>query len=451
MLADRFLSDPWAQKLYLQYARDLPIIDYHNHLNPADIAADRHYDNITQLWIRSDPYKHRAMRILGVPERYITGNASDFDVFRTWLDCLPSLAGNPLYTWSVMELEQIFGLGPADRNSTPQHLWDRINALLPNLSAQTLLQKFRVEYCAPCASALDELSCFRPDKGLCPSLRADDLLRPSPMLLAQLSRLTGIRILSLSDYAQAIAARAAAFADKGCRFADQALDCGFVYSPDDGQNGQRFLRLLEGKPLPAQESLALQSHILRLLSGLYARHGMTMQLHLGAQRETSSRLRSIAGPFGGYAAMGEPLRISNLVRLLDDLEQQQDGLPRTILFNLNPADNAAIATLSGSYSKDGVTALVSQGPAWWWCDHHQGIRDMLEYFTSYSVLSTFPGMTTDSRSLLSLVRHDYFRRLLCQWMAEKIHLGVLPPDEAVLALIIQRICHDNASAILKAK
>ena len=185
------------------------------------------------------------------------------------------------------------------------------------------------------------------------------------------------------------------------------------------------------------------------MSGLYAQYQLTMQLHIGARRSTSTRLRRIAGSAGGYAAMGNSVDLSSLVAMLDDIEQQPYGLPKTLLFTLNPADNAMLSTLSGSFSKDGMEALVSQGPAWWWCDHYQGIRDMLDHMAAFGVLSTFVGMTTDSRSLLSFVRHDYFRRVLCSWISERRTKGLLPDDEAILSSLIRGICYENAAKLTK--
>ena len=206
----------------------------------------------------------------------------------------------------------------------------------------------------------------------------------------------------------------------------------------------RFATILEGRELTAIEERQLASSILRSVAGLYAKHGLTMQLHIGAKRKTSSRLREVAGPAGGYAAIGNCVNVESLTKLLDDIEKQENGLPKTILFTLNPADNAVMSVLSGSYSKDGVEAVISQGPAWWWCDHYQGMNNMLDHMSVYGVLSTFVGMTTDSRSILSFVRHDYFRRVFCSWIERKVQEGVLPKHEQLLKDLIQNVCYLNA-------
>lgn len=445
MSGSRMLKSPLGQRLYKKYAKDLPIIDYHNHLSVADIVSDRVFENITQLWIAVDPYKHRAMRILGVPEYYITGGAGDFEKFEKWYGCLPRLAGNPLYDWSCMELETLFGITLAPFDRDPMEVYQEVNEKLKSLSAKSILAKFNIEYSAPCAVLTDDLRSFEGMDGICPSLRGDTVMAPEPEHIGALSKLTGILVTNLATYEQAIQKRLLDFLSAGCKFTDHALDDGFVYIPDDGANEARFTRVLRGEALARMDSMALQSYILKRLGVLYAQNGLVMQLHIGAKRHTSTRLRTIAGPAGGYAAIGSCVDVGSLTNLLDDIEKS-GGLPKTILFTLNPADNAVMSILSGSYSADGVEAIVSQGPAWWWCDHAQGMRDMLDHLSVYGVLSTFIGMTTDSRSLLSFVRHDYFRQILCQWIAEKVEQGYLPEDEAILGDLITRICYKNAKS-----
>ncbi len=447
MNKDFLLTDDLSKRLYHNVASSLPIIDYHNHLSVADIKENRRFENIARLWVISDPYKHRAMRILGVEEKYITGNASDCEKFKAWYTSLSRLIGNPLFDWSVMELETVFDyhllpLGDADK------VWNELNDRLSKMSACDILGKFNIEYSAPCASLCDDLSMFDKSAGLSPSLRGDDLLLPSTELLGKLSTLTGNPISSLSEYMNAVRLRLEAFASAGCKFSDHALDDGFTYIEDDGENGSRFSCLINGKEMTDADKLSLSSHILTLLGEAYAERELALQLHIGARRYTSTRLRKEAGPAGGYAAIGGCVDLKSLTLLLDAIEKRPSGLPKIILFTLNPADNAVMATLSGSYSKDGVEAVVTQGPAWWWCDHYQGICDMLDNFTVHSVLSSFVGMTTDSRSLLSFVRHDYFRRVVCKWMSDMVAKDRLPNDFALLAETLLRICYKNAKEIL---
>ncbi len=445
MQTDFLLTSALSKKLYNECVKALPIIDYHNHLVVADIAGNRKFENIARLWVISDPYKHRSMRILGVPEKFITGAATDYEKFEVWYNSLPRLIGNPLFDWSVMEMKTVFDyeLLPFTNAKT---VWDELNAKLSEMSARDILAKFNIEYSAPCASLVDDLSAFDKNGGLSPSLRGDDLLSPTDELKSKLEALTGIKIEGISDYLHAVDARLSEFENIGCIFADHALDNGFEYIDDDGKNSERFI-----SKCSADDDLALRSFILKELMSLYAKHGFTVQLHIGAQRYTSARLRSLAGPAGGYAAIGNTVDVKSVIALLDAVEKESFGLPGILLFTLNPADNAVFATLSGSYSKDGREALVSQGPAWWWCDHYQGIKDMLDNFTVHSVLSTFVGMTTDSRSLLSFVRHDYFRRVVCEWVSEMVSKNRLPDDFSLLADTVSRICYKNAKRIMGGK
>lgn len=450
MNTDFLLTTPLAKKLYSEVARNLPIIDYHNHLPVKDISDNIRYENIAKLWVTSDPYKHRAMRILGIPEKYITGDASDFEKFEMWYTSLPRLIGNPLFDWSIMEMKTVFDfdlLPFADA----KEVWDELNSRLSMMSARDILNKFNIEYSAPCASICDDLSVFDASAGFCPSLRGDDLLKPTYDLVRTLELICKKKISSVFDYLEAVDIRLSNFSAVGTYFTDHALDNGFDFLPDDGENQKRFDAILNGETLCTEDGKALSSYILASLLSLYSKHGFTVQLHIGAQRSTSTRLRRLAGAAGGYAAAGNCADVAALTSLLDEAEKSEYGLPRILLFTLNPSDNAVMATLCGSYSKDGEEAFISQGPAWWWCDHYHGICDMLDNFMCHSILSTFVGMTTDSRSLLSFVRHDYFRRVLCEWISDKVSKNRLPDDFNLLADTVLRICYKNAKRITGGK
>jgi len=460
MKKDFLLTSECARELYHNCAAKLPIVDYHNHLSVADIASDRRFENISQLWIQVDPYKHRAMRILGVSEKYITGDASDYEKFKAWYGCLPRLAGNALFDWSMMEFDKVFDIELHPFTKSAEQVWTEANDKLKDLTATKILEKFDIAYCAPCASLVEDLSLFNKGKGICPSLRGDDIVGVNRSFVKKLEQCIGIEIDSLEVFEKAIQKRLEAFVEAGCKYSDHALDDGFDYVQDDasgsgnvrdtGKNEERFQAVLRGESLSEKDSVCLSSHILKTLAGLYARNGFTMQLHIGAKRSTNTRLREIAGPAGGYAAIGRCVNVKALSDMLDDIEKGEYGLPKTLLFALNPADNAVMSILSGSYSKDGVEAIVSQGPAWWWCDHYQGMWEMLDKLSVYGVMSTFVGMTTDSRSLLSFVRHDYFRRVLCQWIGEKVGKGVLPDDYEILADIVTNMCYRNAAKTIEA-
>lgn len=437
------LTTPTAYRLYHEAAQQLPLIDYHNHLSVDDLIQDKQFEDLAQLWLLGDPYKHRAMRICGVDERLITGPAGHKEKFQAWCETYPKLLGGPLYDWSRMELETIFGIHAEINGSNADRLWEEANSKLSSkaYSARGIFRRFHVEYAAPCTAITDELSGFSEVEALAPSLRGDNLVCPERATIDRVEFLTGIKVHDFSSFRAAVSIRLDAMEKAGCCVSDHALDHGFQYMAPDGNCEQRFAGLLAGTPLSVQEKTALASDILRMLGEEYAKRRWTLQLHIGALRFTNTRLRRVAGPAGGFAAVSNSTDISSLCRFLDDLDQSIYGIPHTILYTLNPADNAAISVLSGSFP--GVT----QGPAWWWCDHLQGIREMLDIFSHFSVLSTFTGMTTDSRSLLSLLRHDYFRRMLCGWIGEKAKRGELPDSFDELSELVKALCYGNAKKL----
>lgn len=387
---DFLLKNAAARRLYHEHAEHLPIIDYHNHLEPLALAENRTFANLTQLWVASDPYKHRAMRIAGVPERLISGDATDREKFDAWAATVPLTIGNPLFHWTAMELQRYIGVAEILSPETAGCIWEQGNEKLRTkaFTARQLISRANVEV-------------------LCTSDRlADDLA--AHVKLAKSDFKTRV-LPSPRDAEAPDAARLDAFARLGCRLADHAVN-------------------------------DFASDVLRSCASEYARRGWVLQLHFGAQRETSTRLRQLAGSAGGYASIGKACDITALCRFLDGLECE-GCLPRTILYPLNPADYAAIATLTGSFAADGVRGKIQFGPAWWYNDHAFGIRRQLDVLASYGLLATFIGMTTDSRSLLSMVRHEYFRRVLCDWLGEKVETGELPTD---LGALIRAVCYDNA-------
>ena len=341
-------------------AKGLPIVDWHNHLDMRMLAEDRPLGSLYEVWVKADPYKHRAMRICGEPERLITGDAPEAEKWAAWRRTLPKLVGNPLFAWARMEME-FLGIDGAE------------NVSLAEWSPSRLLKAFNVEYCDPG---------YRMDA----EAAAD---------FAEMERVH----------------------ERGGRVLDISAD-------DVGKLETCF------GPLAAVASFAVG-------------HGWTMLLHMGALRETSARLRAAAGPAGGFAGMRGPLDPAAVARFLDRLESA-GALPRTILLTLNPEAHAQLAVLAGSFVEEGVPGKVQLGPAWWWCDHAEGIRDVLEKQAAYGVLSTFVGMTTDSRSLLSFVRHDYFRRLFCRWVADKVAAGDFPDDPDILSPLVENVCCRNA-------
>lgn len=416
-----------AERLYNEAARDLPIVDFHNHLSVADIAADRKYENVYELWLATDPYKHRLMRISGVEEYYITGDAAPREKFEQFCRVFPYLAGNPVYDWSRMELARVLGIDAVPSEQTAARIWDETSERLrsPEFSTRGILKRFNIEYQSPVATLTDDLSPF-DGVTVAPSLRADDLLSPTEVLKHRLAELSGIKITDIDSYMRAVAVMLDKFNAVGCRFADHSLDAGFFRDDEGGDEREMLTRL----------------------GCEYNRRGWTLLLHVGAKRKTSPRLARLAGPAGGYAAVGEGFELSSLVDTLGDMERRS-GLPDTVLFPLNASDHAAVAVMQGAFSEDGVRSKVQLGPAWWWCDHEMGIRSVLDSVASYGAVAHFIGMTTDSRSILSFARHDYFRRILCSWLAERNATGEWEMPYEVEKKIIEKICYANAKEKIK--
>ena len=364
------------------WVKDLPVIDWHNHLDIRTLAEDKPFGSLYEVWVKADPYKHRAMRICGEPERLITGEAPEDEKMAAWERTLPKLVGNPLFAWSQMELDFL--------KAHP----------LETLTPLKLLRAFNVAYASPCVTA-GEIGGWRGTRETCgtkivPSLR-----------------------VNVGDVVDESTLRR--FHEAGCRVVDISVD-------DEDRLERDF------------SSLAV-------IAGFAATHRWTMLLHLGALRATSDRLRAVAGPAGGFAGMRAPVDPEQVARFLNGLEREEN-LPRTVLLSLNPEAHAQLAILAGSFVEDGVPGKVQLGPAWWWCDHREGIFDVFEKTAAYGVLSTFIGMTTDSRSLLSFVRHDYFRRLFSRWLAEKVAAGDFPADEALLRPLAENVCFHNAARIV---
>ena len=410
-----------AKALYEDYAKNLPIIDFHNHISVNDIARDRQFEDLTELWLTPDPYKHRLMRICGVPEHYITGSATSYEKFEKFCEVFPMLAGNPVYDWSRMELSHLFGIDELPSKANAKRIYDQANEMLgdKSFSNNAILERFHVEYQSPVASLLDDLSPF-DGKRVAPSLRGDNLLEPTKSFIAELQSASGVEICDDDSYVTAVGVLLDHFSASGCRFADHSLDDGFFRA-----NGHEQ-----------------RTEILTRLGTEYDRRGWTLLLHLGAKRQTSARLARLAGPAGGYAAVGRSFCVDAVCDLLGAMEAR-GGLPDTVLFPLNMSDQAALSVMQGSFSEDGVVSKVQLGPAWWWCDHALGICNALSCISSFGVLSQFIGMTTDSRSILSFIRHDYFRRLLCSWIDEqntRAEWGLLPDMQGE---IVRKICYQN--------
>ncbi|BFP42660.1 glucuronate isomerase [Flavobacteriaceae bacterium GF1] len=450
---DFLLTDKLSKSLYHDFAKTLPIIDFHNHLNPSMIANDNQPENLFTLWVMVDQYKHRAMRMNGVAENGITGNASDYGKYFNWAKTLPRTLGNPLYQWSYLELQRVFDIQLELDESSAREIWeecqDQINS--GKLSTVMLLKKFNVEALCTSDDLLDDVSIHKKasEKGVkvLPSLRTDSILDQSDTFHSWCTVLEGLlqtKIKDLDSFEAALGKRFDVFSDAGCKLVDQALDAGFEFNwVDKSKADTIFKQFLSGERLNDLESVSLQSYLLVWIGRACAQRGLILQLHIGAQRKTSSRLRQLLGNTGGFAAIGAPSNVATLVAILDTMDKNGQ-LPKTILYNLNPADNVAFASLTGSFSEDGIVAKIQFGPAWWYNDHYEGIINQLKALASYGLLHNSIGMTTDSRSFLSMSRHEYFRRVFCQFISGWVKKGLLPNDTTILKELVQDVCYRNA-------
>ncbi len=451
------LSNEIAKELFHTVAKDLPVVDYHNHISTLDLSENRKFENITQLWLSSDPYKHRLMRICGVAEENITGTASDRQKFGYWAQTLPKALGNPLFHWSGLELRRVFDIHEMLCPENAERIWQQCNEKLQDDAYRILplVRCWNVERMCTSDDLLADLSPHQQvseayqDLDVRPSLRADALLafdKPNfHPWLHTLTQQTGITIHSLEDYQEAILHKLDHFSEARCLLADHALDPVFYFElPSEQVAAVYFMQVLDQQTLTKKESFRLQSFLLHFLAKAYAEKEWILQLHIGAQRQTSSRLKKLAGGAGGYACIGNTCDIDSLCRFLDSVEQS-GKLPRIILYTLNPADYEPLASLTGSFAEDGVPGKIQLGPAWWYNDHYQGIKRHLKILANYGVLSLFIGMTTDSRSPLSFSRHEYFRRILCNTVGHWVEKGHLPADQELLRPLIRDISYQNAA------
>lgn len=443
-----------AQQLYHEVAADLPIIDYHSHLQQGEIAAKKQFRNITELWLSGDHYKWRLMRSAGVPEDCITGTQSDEAKFLAFCAVLPLAAGNPIYHWCNLELQRIFGIDLTINAANASRIWEQANARLAHMNSWTLLEQAKVEVACTTDDPVDDLAqhgeiarsglstrvlpAFRPDAAM-------RINRPGfTGYLVTLGSVTGMKIARYGDLVAALAQRVAYFHARGARISDHAIDLPISADAVSVDACEALLaKRLTGALLTEAEQAAFQRGLLQDLGAIYARHQWAMCLHIGAQRNNSQRGMRMLGPDTGYDAISDAGHSRGVAGLLDALDA--DGLlPKTMLFCLNPAMNEMLAALIGCFQDGSVAGKVQMGPAWWFNDHKDGNLRQLRALANHGVLGTFVGMVTDSRSFASYPRHDYFRRLLCRQLGRWVHDGEYPHDRTALETLVRGICYDNA-------
>lgn len=454
---ENFLLDtPAAKTLYHEYAESVPVLDYHCHINPQEIAEDRKFDNITQVWLGGDHYKWRLMRSDGVEERYITGDAPDWEKFQKWAETLAKAIGNPLYHWSHLELKRYFGYNGVLNGSTAEEVWNLCNAKLqePSMSVRDLIRRSRVTLLCTTDDPADDLKWHKIirddetfDVQVLPAWRPDKAMKPDKPgyadYIRKLSEVSGVSISSFADLTKALKVRMDYFDSMGCRVSDHGLDYA-MYAPAHEAEVERIFRdATEGTPVSSGDADRLRTALLLFLAPEYAKRGWVMQIHYGCRRDNNSLAFAKLGPDTGFDTIHDYGRISTLAEYLDALNTQ-NALPRTILYSLNPADNALIGTLIGCFQDSSARGKIQQGSAWWFNDNKKGMTDQMTTLANLGLLANFPGMLTDSRSFLSYTRHEYFRRILCNLLGGWVESGEYPADFDTLGKIVKGISYNNA-------
>ncbi|SDP96365.1 D-glucuronate isomerase [Mucilaginibacter sp. OK268] len=453
---DFLLNTKTAQRLYHEYAGKLPIIDYHCHLPPDQIAQDISFNNLTHAWLYGDHYKWRAMRANGVNEAYITGNKTDQEKFTKWAETVPYTLRNPLYHWTHLELQRYFGIHELLSPATAQKIYEDCNAQLktPEFSVRNILKGKNVEVVCTTDDPLDNLAfhqqikadgyeikvlpAFRPDK----AMNADDL-NALNAYIDQLEAITNISVSNIDEYLKALKNRHDYFAANGCTLSDHGLEQIYADDYTDKEIADIFLKIRNKQVLLPLEITKFKSAMLFLFAIWDHEKGWVQQYHLGALRNNNTRGLTNSGPDTGWDSIGDFKQGVTLSKFLNKLDLD-NRLTKTILYNLNPADNELFAAMTGNFNDGSVAGKVQFGSAWWFLDQKDGMTKQLNALSNIGLVSRMVGMLTDSRSFLSFPRHEYFRRLVCNLFAEDIENGELPNDIEWTGKIVQDICYNNA-------
>ena len=450
------LNNETAVKLYHDYAKDMPIFDYHCHLNPKEVAENKKYRNITEIWLGGDHYKWRAMRSNGVEEKYITGDASDKEKFMKWAETMTQCIGNPLYHWTHLELKRYFGIDKLLSPETAEEIWEKCNEMLQKdeFTARELIKRSNVKAIGTTDDPVDTLEyhialakdpsfdvkvlpAFRPDKSF-------NIEKPGfAEWMAKLSSVAGKEIKTFEDVKEALKQRLEFFHEVGCRISDHALDPVVFAEGTDAEATAILQKGLKGEELTDLEVRKYKTKVMTFLGQQYARLGWVMQLHIGTIRNNSSRMMRLIGPDTGFDAVGDYVFAEALSKLLNKLDET-DELPKTILYCLNPRDNEVLGTIIGCFQGGGIPGKIQFGSGWWFNDQKDGMIRQMIALANLGLLSRFVGMLTDSRSFLSYTRHEYFRRILCNLIGEWVEGGEAPNDIKLLGAMVQNICFGNA-------
>lgn len=454
--SDFLLENGTSRFLYHQVAAEMPIIDYHNHLSPEAIAVDQNFDNLTQAWLQGDHYKWRALRANGVEEKYITGNASDKEKFLHWAKTVPFTLRNPLYHWTHLELQRYFQIDQLLNEKSAEAVYDRASALLQtkDYSVQKLLEKMQVNLLCTTDDPVDDLSFHikhREQNGsvkMLPAFRPDKALLVEEVsafnnYLSQLERSANVSITDYEDLLKALKLRHDYFVSQQCSVSDHGLN--EMYADDFSVIGvkQIFDRLRSGQPVDLLQQRQFKSALLQQFAEWDWEKGFVQQYHIGALRNNNSRMMHSLGPDTGWDSIGDLPQANALSRFMDRLDRN-NTLAKTILYNLNPADNAVFAAMIGNFNDGSIAGKIQWGSAWWFLDQKEGMTQQINTLSNFGLLSRFVGMLTDSRSFLSFPRHEYFRRILCNIIGVEVEKGELPDDMELLQQLIKNICYGNA-------
>jgi glucuronate isomerase len=450
-----------ARRLYHDYAGPEPILDYHGHLPPKDIAEDRRFRNLFEIWLEGDHYKWRAMRANGVGERYCTGDAPPFEKFLAWAKTVPHTLRNPLYHWTHLELKRYFGIDELLHEGNARAVWEQASAMLAtgDLTARSILRRFRVQAICTTDDPCDDLAyhkqvaaterafrmypTYRPDKAL--AVHSPEVFSPWVERLAAASK---SHISSLANFVDALKQRHDYFHSLGCRLSDHGINRCFAESCPESEAARIFAKARGGQPATPEEQEKFASFLMLYFGHLDAQRGWTKQLHLGALRSANTRRLRELGPDTGFDSIGDWNQAERLCAYLDRLDREK-ALPRIIVYNLNPADNYVFATAIGNYQDGSIAGKIQFGSGWWFLDQKEAIEWQLNALSNCGLLSRFIGMLTDSRSFMSFPRHEYFRRVLCDLLGRDIERGEIPHDEKMVGQMVRSICFANARDYLR--
>ncbi|WP_330571356.1 glucuronate isomerase [Serpentinicella alkaliphila] len=450
------LSNDVAIELYHNYAKKMPIFDFHCHLSPKEIADNKKFRNITELWLGGDHYKWRALRANGVEEELITGSGDEYEKFKLWAKTVPYCIGNPLYHWSHLELRRFFNIDTIISEATAEEIWNKANELIKSddFSAKNLIINSNVKALCTTDDPIDTLEHHRRiredrefDVNVLPTLRPDkginiqnDTFVP---WVQSLSNISNIKIESYEDFLKALESRVQFFHEEGCRISDHGIDKVTFEQARDEEINSIFKKALKGEELTIAEINKYKTRTLIELAKMYSTRGWTMQLHIGAMRNVNSNMFNKLGPDTGYDSIADDNIAEPLAKLLNEIDYKYD-LPKTILYNLSPKDNDVLVTLMASFQGGGIPGKMQFGSGWWFLDQKDGMTKQMISLANNGLLSRFVGMVTDSRSFISYPRHEYFRRILCNLIGTWVEEGEYPYDLKILGKIVQDICYGNA-------